>query len=140
MDPLSMAANVAGLVSLTLDVSRTIGSYCKAVKTARKDVQEIARELASMQDLLQQFDHLLRSQQLESKYFASTSVLVTALDLCGNIIQSISDKVQTLELNWVAQTWEKLKWPFSEKDMLKILATLRRCAATFQFTLTIEGW
>lgn len=139
MDPLSIAASLAGLVSLTSRVSRTIGSYCKSVKDARKDVQETAQELASMYDVLHQLDGLLRSQQLKTK-IDSNSVLAKAIAVCGNNIERLSSKVQRLELDGLARVWEKLKWPFNEKEMQKILATLRKCAATFQFSLTIEGW
>lgn len=139
MDPLSIAASLAGLVSLTSRVSRTIGSYCKSVKDARKDVQETAQELASMYDVLHQLDGLLRSQQLKTK-IDSNSVLAKAIAVCGNNVERLSSKVQRLELDGLARVWEKLKWPFNEKEMQKILATLRKCAATFQFSLTIEGW
>lgn len=139
MDPLSIAASLAGLVSLTSRVSRTIGSYCKSVKDARKDVQDTAQELASMYDVLHQLDGLLRSQQLKTK-IDSNSVLAKAIAVCGNNVERLSSKVQRLELDGLARVWEKLKWPFNEKEMQKILATLRKCAATFQFSLTIEGW
>lgn len=139
MDPLSIAASLAGLVSLTSRVSRTIGSYCKSVKDARKDVQETAQELVSMYDVLHQLDGLLRSQQLKTK-IDSNSVLAKAIAVCGNNVERLSSKVQRLELDGLARVWEKLKWPFNEKEMQKILATLRKCAATFQFSLTIEGW
>ena len=135
-----MAASVAGLVSLTFKVSSTIGSYCKSVKNARKDVQEVAQELTSMLNLLNQLLEFLRSQQLKTKFFESTSVLATAITVCGNNVQKISSKVQKLDSDGLASIWEKLKWPFSEKEMQKILVTLRSCAATFQFSLTIEGW
>lgn len=139
MDPLSIAASVAGLIGLTSKVSRIIDSYCKSVKNARKDVQDTAQELASMYDALHQLDGLLRSQQLKTQ-IDSNSVLLNAITLCGNSIRRISSKVQTLEADGLARVWEKLKWPFNEKEMQKILATLRKCAATFQFSLTIQGW
>ncbi len=140
MDPLSVAASVAGLVSLAFEVSSTVSSYCKSVKNARKEVQDTAQELASMQNTLQQLDELLHSQRLKSRLFDSSSVLVTALTICSNIIKTISSKVQALDADCFARVWEKLKWPFSEKEMQKTLTTLRRCAATFQFSLTVEGW
>lgn len=139
MDPLSIAASVAGLVSLTLEVSRTVGTYCKSVKNTRKDVQDTAQELASMYEILHQLDELLRSQQLKTK-IDSNSVLAKAITVCGNSIKKISSKIQTLESDGLARVWEKLKWPFNEKEMQNLLATLRKCAATFQFSLTIEGW
>ena len=135
-----MAASLAGLISLTLAVSRTTSSYCKSVKDARKDVQEIDQELMSMSNTLNQLDQLLRSQQMKSNFFESSSLLATAITMCGNSIKRISSKVQNLESDGLARVWEKLKWPFNENEMLKILATLRRCASTFQFSLTVEGW
>lgn len=45
MDPLSVAASVAGLISLTLEVSQTVGTYYKAVKDAPKSIREIEQEL-----------------------------------------------------------------------------------------------
>ena len=135
-----MSASIAGLISLTLAVSRSVTSYCNSVRDARKDIHEIAQELASMHDILHQLDQLLRSQQLRIKFFDSSSALATAMSVCGDSLQKISSKVKTLELDGLARVWERMKWPFSEKDMQKILATLRRCAATFQFALTIEGW
>ncbi|KAG8528638.1 uncharacterized protein KY384_006325 [Bacidia gigantensis] len=33
----------------------------------------------------------------------------------------------------------RLKWPFTEKEIIKSLERLRKCAATFQFALTVEG-
>ena len=140
MDIISVAASVAGLVSLTLQVSGTIGSYCKAVKNARKDIQEVALELTSMYNVLRELDELLRGPQLKSKVFDRSSVIATALNLCGDTIKHIVSKLQTLEMDGLARIWEKLKWPFNEKEMPKILSTLRRCVATFQFSLTIEGW
>ena len=140
MDPLSIAASVAGLTGLIIQVSGAVGSYCKAVKDARKDVQQVAQELTGMQLVLRQLDELLRSQELQTKLFDHSSVLANALRICGDSMKSIASKVQDLEHDKFARVWEKLKWPFSEKDMQKTLATLQRCAATFQFALTIQGW
>lgn len=92
-----------------------------------------------MYDILHQLDGLLRSQQLKTK-IDSNSVLAKAITVCGNSIKKISSKIQTLESDGLARVWEKLKWPFNEKEMQNFLATLRKCAATFQFSLTIEGW
>ena len=93
-----------------------------------------------MKDLLDRLHVLFQSQQLRSILFDPSSVLATALSTCANSIETISSEVQALESNGLARAWEKIKWPFSEMEMQKSLATLRRCAATFQFALTIEGW
>lgn len=140
MDPLSLAASVAGLISITLEFSRIVGSYCKSVKDARKDVLEIAQELTSIRDVLCQLDEVLRSHLLKTSIFDQNSGLANALDVCEDNIKRISFKMQNLKHDGPARLWEKLKWPFSEKEMQKVLVTLQRCAATFQFALSVEGW
>ena len=140
MDPLSLAASVAGLIGITWKVSRAVGSYCKLAKDTRKDVLQISQELISMRDVLCQLDEFLRSHQLKTNIFEKNSVLANALDVCGDNIERISSKIQNLEHDGTARIWEKLKWPFSEREIQKVLVTLQRCAATFQFALSIEGW
>ena len=93
MDPLSVAASVAGLVSLMLEVSCAIGSYYKSVKNARNDVLEIAQELTSMRDVLRQLNELLRSHQLKTEIFDQSSVLAHTLTVCVGNIESTSSKV-----------------------------------------------
>jgi len=46
MDPLSLAASVAGLVTLTAQVSSSIITYTKAVKDESKSINEITQNWA----------------------------------------------------------------------------------------------
>lgn len=140
MDPLSIAASVAGLVSLTLDASLTVGSYYKAAKDASKTVQEIQQELFLMHSVLQQLDDLLQSQQMKSNAFAQPSVLATAVTSCTQSVGDIYSKLQRPKQDGLSRAKEALKWPFGEKDIQKRLEALRRYTSTFQFSLTVEGW
>ena len=140
MDPLSIAASVAGLVSLTLEVSSTVGSYCKAVGDAPRSAQEINQELFLLLSILEQLDAFLRDQPAKSTSFDKTSVLATALTSCRDSIDAIFSKLPTPKQNGRLHALDKFKWPFGEKEIQKRLEALRRCTATFQFSLTVEGW
>ena len=140
MDPLSVAASVAGLVSLTFEISQTVGHYYKAVKDAPKSIQEIQQELSLMHSTLQQLDDLLRGPHMSRSSFAQSSVLTTAVFSCIQINGEISAKLAQPKPDRLSRTMEALKWPFSEKEVQKKLEVLRRYSSTFQFSLNVEGW
>ena len=140
MDPLSLAASVAGLVSLVLQVSGTIGAYCKSVKEAPKSVQEISLELLLLVSALQQLEYFLKNQPLKQSAFDQSSLLATALISCRDSIDGIASKLQGPKKDSRFPTLDRLKWPFEENEIQKRLEALRRCTSTFQFSLTVEGW
>lgn len=140
MDPLSIAGTVAGLVTLVIEASQTIVTYYKSVKDGPKSVEELTQELALMHSVLKQLDSFLRSQPLKTASFDHLSVLGSALSTCDNSIRSISSKLQTPKHNGIARALATFTWPFTEKETQKRLEALRRCTATFQFSLTVEGW
>ena len=140
MDPLSIAASVAGLVSVTIQVSGTIVSYCNAAKDAPKSVQEINQELLLLLSALQQLDTFLTTQALKNSSFDQSSILATALASCRDAIIAISARLPTPKQDGKTHTLDKLKWPFSEKEIQQKLEALRRCTSIFQFAITIEGW
>ena len=140
MDPLSVAASVAGLVSLTFEISQTVSHYYKAVKDAPKSIQEIQQELSLMHSTLQQLDDLLRGPHMEKSSFAQSSVLTTAVTSCVQTIRDISAKLAPPKPDRLSRTKEALKWPFSEKEVQKRLGALRRYTSTFEFSLNVEGW
>ena len=140
MDPLSVAASVAGLVSLTFEISQTVGHYYKAVKGAPKSIQKIQQELSLMGSTLQQLEDLLRGSHMSKSSFAQSSVLTTAVTSCIQTIEKISAKLAPAKADRLSRTKEALKWPFSEKEVEKRLEALRRYTSTFQFSLNVEGW
>ncbi len=116
MDPLSLAASVAGLVTLTAQISSSIITYTKAVKDESKSVNEITQELGLMQSVLKQLEKFLRGQSLKNASFYQSSVLVSAIMLCHVSIQGVSAQLPDPTKNGMARAIEKLKWPFTEKE------------------------
>lgn len=142
MDPLSVAASVAGLMTLSIEVVHVISDYYKSTKNAPRDVQEIKNELESLSIILERLELVLRSDKIRYNSFSfdTSSVLTTALNSCEQKIREISSKLKPPKDSSASRVWERLKWPFSEKEVQKLLEILRRCILTFQFSLTVEGW
>lgn len=140
MDPLSVAASVAGLVALTLEVSRRVGSFYQAAKEAPNRIRDVQEELSLIHSVLQQLNSLLQSAEMKTSSFALSSVLTKPLTSCAGSVESISAKLQRPKQGSLSRAKEAFRWPFNEKDIVQILETLRRHTSTFQFSLTIEGW
>ena len=142
MDPLSIAASVASLICLGAEAIQIIGKYYISVKHAPKDIRDIKTEMESLSIILQRLELLLRSDKIGSNSvsFDTSSVLATALISCETKIREITAKLERPKEGGAARVWERLKWPFSEKEVQKLLKTLRSYIHTFQFSLTVEGW
>jgi Fungal N-terminal domain of STAND proteins len=143
MDPLSaigLASSVAGLVSLTIEVSQLLAGYCVAVNNAHTDLVQLRQEYASLQHVLQQLEMFLRNENATCKPFQKTSVLYLSIASCSTIVEEMARELKRLSNNRAAQGLERLRWPFTEKHVRKTLETLRRYISTFQFSLSIENW
>ena len=140
MDPLSIAAGVAGLITLTGQLSRSLVAYGKAAKREREDLQLLLTEVSLLQSLLQRLDSFLRSNGVANVTFHHTSALKASLAICEETALDLNERLGKLEAPRLSRAVERLKWPFSEKEVDRVLETLRRCTSTFQFSLTLEGW
>ena len=140
MDPLSIAASIAGLVALSSKALHAVVGFHDDVKDAPKEVAGLVQELTSMRAVLLEFELFLRSKSAFSISFGQSSLLVTALASCTNSVESLTGKLQKFEKAGLSRALERFKWPFSEKETKKEVEKLRRYVATFQFALTVEGW
>lgn len=142
MDPLSIAASIAGLVGLSCEISYIVQEYYSSAKNASKDIKNVQNELEALSDVLKRLEYMLRNDREVKAFsaFSSSSVLVTALQACHEQIKEISAKLKSSKHGSDCRIWERLKWPFSEKDVKKMLDAIRRFTLTFQFSLTVDGW
>jgi hypothetical protein len=132
MDPLSVAASVAGLISLCVEV----GKYIADVKDAPKNSKNLQIQLSGLEHILEQLDAFLHGESVKGKSFEKTSVLCQALGTCEDQLVDVSRKLKKINGNILQRT----VFPFREKELAKLIESLRRCTQTFQFSLTIEGW
>ena len=140
MDPLSIAASVAGLINLSTDVYKAIATYTSSVKEASVDILSLAEELSGLQSVLQRLSSFILSGSISAVSFAQSSALALALQKCGKTLSQLSTRLHHLQQDRISRVLERLRWPFSEKDTRSTMDVLRRCASTFQFSLTVEGW
>lgn len=141
MDPISAAASIASLLELSIKVTSAIRSYYLAVKNSSKEISEIEIELELLTEALQRLETMItkNGSRSGSRLFMSSSVLATAVKSCEGQIREISSKLELPKNGSISRVLDRLKWPFSAKEVQRLLESLRRYTSTFQFSLTVEG-
>jgi len=140
MDGLSAAASIIAVIQISAQVFDLCRTYYLNVKDARKDIQRLQNEISSLHevlvsvvdlaenpnatslgalDLINQKDGLLKQCEIE------LTALAAQLDPGGD------SKMNQL-------VFRTLKWPFSSKDVEKVLVTIGRYKSTFLLALTTD--
>ena len=138
MDPLSMAASIAGLVSLagaTLSMTRT---YILEAKHGQETAQEFLQELNILQFNLARLEAFLRSEGEAVGFFDDTSVLVSSTQSCRIKSTALHDKLVegSKERRLSLHTFG---WPLKVKEHRQMIVDLRAFVHWIQFALTING-
>jgi hypothetical protein len=141
MDPFSGAASVIAVVQISGQVFDLCRTYYLEVKEARKDIQLIRDEVISLQDVLTNVADL--AEDPDSAKLPILSLLNQPDGPVQQCQKDLAGLVAKLEPGQGKSKMKQfglraLKWPFSSKDVEKLLATIGRHKATFNLALTAD--
>lgn len=139
MAGLDAASAIAGLISLTIQVSGTITNYVTAVKDHSKNVKDLQDELELLSIVLGRLGDFIRKESSNGRSFDEDSVLVKALSDCKRRIERIGDKLRPSDGGKLGRALDRLKWPFEQKDVLQLIENLRRYVQIFEFAITVKN-
>jgi hypothetical protein len=138
MDGFSAAASVVTMVEISVKIFGACQTYFSAVKEARKDIQRLREGVLSLQDVLTEVRDLT-----EHPNAADKSVLGLFNQNNGSI-QRCEKVLRDLELrlddggdqNKMKQFGLRaMRWPFSSKEIDKILEDIHQQKVTFTLAL-----
>lgn len=130
-DPLSMAASIAGLISLADTLFRQTYKFGRTATGAKKEIQALATEINSFSGILRNLEALADELEAEGQAF-EPAFQVDHLIECRKIFENIERKVtKAIDSFNNRSRWEgvsrQLKWPFSASDTRDLLQQLSRC-------------
>ncbi|KAJ0163130.1 hypothetical protein CTA2_3479 [Colletotrichum tanaceti] len=105
-DPLSIAASIAGLVTLADIIFDRLVKYGRWVKNADKEIQDLAREINLLAGVLSSLSRLARA--LEDKSF-DRNLRMHHIEACNGTLAEINNKLSKIVKDSIK---DKLKWPF----------------------------
>jgi uncharacterized phage infection (PIP) family protein YhgE len=140
-DPLSMAAGIAGLLSLSLQLTKVISDYTITVSGASKAIGDLQDRLQALSQVLRQLNALLRTANVQGNSFDQSSVLCYAINACQEKLHRLGERLdQVTSKNGLSRVINSLKWPFVDNENKELLRNLDGYIEIFHFSVTIDGW
>lgn len=129
-DPLSLAASLAGLVSLSDSVFRHVYKYVRDAKAARDDITKIAQELQSFTGVLRSVQALAQSLEEDGDTY-DPAIRVHHVYHCEQTLNKIQERMKRAVMKVekarsIGSLVQQLKWPFSKTETQEILEELER--------------
>lgn len=138
-DPLSVAASVAGLLSLTIQVSQLLYTQIHVIKHAPKDARDLLHEIEAIEGALRGLVAFLREHGIDEDNFSPNSMLSNAVSGCTLKIVAINSRVEKLNKGGLGSMLERGKWLYQKDERSAIISTLHRNLSIFQLSLSVEG-
>lgn len=149
MDPLSLAASVAGLVSLADLVFRSATKYWKEVKDSRKDVDELLSEVKGVSILLHDLSLVAFSLEIDPSQDGGPSECSSHLKLhhlheCQQLLRQLEQSLNDAKKKFnspssLNRLQSRLKWPFSSGEMSQMVQSIHRHKQAINIALTADS-
>ncbi|KAI5789569.1 hypothetical protein FPQ18DRAFT_43339 [Pyronema domesticum] len=95
MSPLSIAASVAGFLSLAIELTKIISTYVADVKSAPSDASALRTEITALCKVLKMVEGILRSDKINGT-FDEQSILYSIINACQRHFTTVYEKLATL--------------------------------------------
>ncbi|CAJ0554858.1 Ff.00g133710.m01.CDS01 [Fusarium sp. VM40] len=143
MEAVSLAASIAGLVTLADLVFRAAVKYHKSVKDAPKEVKALVDEVKDLSLLLHNLslvEYGLAAQPDPAVQANARPPKPLHLQQCQNLLRRLQSGLPDLEAGSGLQKLQgRLKWPFSISDTKEMLQAIGRHKQTINIALTAQS-
>ncbi|KAI6765521.1 hypothetical protein HG530_006591 [Fusarium avenaceum] len=143
MEAVSLAASIAGLVTLADLVFRAAVKYHKSVKDAPKEVKALVDEVKDLSVLLHNLslvEYGLATQPDPAAQANTRPPKPLHLQQCQNLLRRLQSGLPDLETGSGLQKLQgRLKWPFSISDTKEMLQAIGRHKQTINIALTAQS-
>jgi hypothetical protein len=138
MDGLSGAASVIAVIDISAKIVSLCFRYSMAVKDAKDDIERVQRKLSDITHILEQIKQLLDSQ--DKTRLPTTQGLLSSLAQCLAELEGLQVE---LEPGKTRKTMSRigfcaLKWPFTSKQVDKIVSNLKGYEQSFGLALQVD--
>jgi DNA-binding transcriptional MerR regulator len=138
MDGLSGAASVIAVIDISAKIVSLCFQYSVAVKDAKDDIERVQRKLSDITHTLEQIKQLLDSQ--DKTRLPTTQGLFSSLAQCLAELESLQVELEPGKTRKTMNRigFRTLKWPFTSKQVDKIVSNLEGYEQTFSLALQID--
>jgi hypothetical protein len=138
MDGLSGAASVIAVIDISAKITSICYQYSIAVKEAKDDIERVQKRVSDITHILEKLKQLLDSQ--DKARLSSTHRLLDSLSQCLRELEDVKAKLDPGKTRKTMSRFgfRALKWPFTSKQVDKIVSTLEGYRQTFILALQVD--
>lgn len=138
MDGLSAASSIIAVIDISTKIASLCFQYSVAVKDAKSDIERLQKKIADLNNVLGGVKQLLDGG--DKNRLSATHKLAGSLKDCSLRLEELKTR---LDPGKTRKTMTRLgvralKWPFTCKEVEKIVIDLERYEQTFVLALQID--
>ncbi|KAI2601749.1 ankyrin [Hypoxylon sp. NC1633] len=133
-DPLSIAASIAGLITLVDMVFSGLKKYSNSAKNAPKEIEDLAKEINRLGGALNSLSRLARS--FDNEAIDNSKFRMHHIESCSEILLDLDKKLKKLE---GTSFKKRLVWPFSSDRIKEMLEDLARHQTSIDLALSANS-
>ncbi|KAF1935622.1 hypothetical protein EJ02DRAFT_324548, partial [Clathrospora elynae] len=136
MDVLSGTASVIAVIDVSAKITALCSQYFIAVKDAKNDIERIKQKVGNVKRVLEGIKKLLLDRLYQTR-LSTTHDLFLSLEQC---LQELGSLKSELESGKAMSRFgaRALKWPFTSKQVEKIMSNLEGHEHTFTLALQLD--
>ncbi|KAH0565090.1 hypothetical protein GP486_001508, partial [Trichoglossum hirsutum] len=138
MDGLSGAAGAIAVIGISARILSLCFRYSVAVKDAKKDIDRVQRKVTDIKAVLEKIKQLL--DERDRARLSITRELFDSLEGCFWELEGLEAELEPRKTR-KAMSWlgvRVLKWPFTSKQVERIVSSLEGYERTFTLALQVD--
>ncbi|KAK3690507.1 hypothetical protein B0T22DRAFT_481680 [Podospora appendiculata] len=142
-DPLSIAASIAGILSLADTVYRLVFKYSRSAANAKDEVKLLADEIRASAAVLQGLRLVASGLEAEGQAF-DPALRPDHLGMMNNTLHRLEQRTSKALKKFqgaskTQQVFQQLKWPFSAEETKILLEDLHRQTSSISIALAADS-
>lgn len=139
MDGLSGAASLIAVIQISAQIASLCFQYSAAVKDAKKDIERLQGKVADLRHVLDGMNQLLDFDRRD-KRVSTVQKLASSLKDCCLGLEALKTQLDPGKSRTAMRRLglRALKWPFTSKEVDKILVDLERYEQIFVLALQVD--
>lgn len=135
MDGLTGAASLIAVIEISAKITSLCFQYSVAVKYANRDIDRLQRKVSDLKNILEGAKRLLDGQLL-----STAQTLVDSLKDCFLRLEELQTQLDPGKTRKAMSRLgvRAIKWPFTSKEIEKIVNGLERYEQTFILALQVD--
>ncbi|KAK7419848.1 hypothetical protein QQZ08_010682 [Neonectria magnoliae] len=148
MEALGVAASVAGLISLAVEIPKLIGTAI-SIRSAPDEAKKLCQTAEVLVATLQRLEAFLKTDEARDLKMAEDSALVVSISVCQDRMLSLCKKLRSQlpeasgsphsGLQNIKNVAVRFRWSLDKTECLALVSEIHAMQSTFEFCLIIKN-